>query len=68
MKIDTTITLDSLKDSLEKFWQLSGWKIDLIEAEYDMSQGSPVFTVNGKYDTRGWTEWTEGFVYGSSFL
>ena len=68
MKIDTTITLDSLKDSLEKFWQLSGWKIELIEAEYDMSRGSPVFTVNGKYDTRGWTEWTEGFVYGSSFL
>ena len=68
MKIDTTITLDSLKDSLEKFWQLSGQKIEMIEAEYDMSRGSPVFTVNGSYDTRGWTEWTEGFVYGSSFL
>ena len=68
MKIDTTITLDSLKGSLEKFWHLSGQKIELIETEYDMSRGSPVFTVNGKYDTRGWTEWTEGFVYGSSFL
>lgn len=68
MKIDTTLTPDSLKEPLEKFWQLSGQKIDLIEAEYDMSRGSPVFTVNGKYDTRGWTEWTEGFVYGSSFL
>ena len=33
-----------------------------------MSRGSPVFSVTGRYDTRGWTEWTEGFVYGSSFL
>ena len=68
MKIDTTITPESLSDALERFWDLSGRKIDLIEAEYDSSQGSPVFTVDGKYTTRGWTEWTEGFVYGSSFL
>ena len=68
MKIDTTITPESLKGQLDQFWELSGQKIDLIENEYDMSNGSPVFTVNGKYATRGWTEWTEGFVYGSSFL
>jgi hypothetical protein len=53
---------------LERFWELSGQKIDLIEKEYDSSQGSPVFTIDGKYSTRGWTEWTEGFVYGSAFL
>jgi unsaturated chondroitin disaccharide hydrolase len=68
MKIDTTITPESLSGALARFWELSGQKIDLIEREYDSSQGSPVFTVNGKYTTRGWTEWTEGFVYGSSFL
>lgn len=68
MKIDTTVTPESLSGALERFWELSGRKIDLIEKEYDSSQGSPVFTVNGKYTTRGWTEWTEGFVYGSSFL
>src|SRR6202044_3103286 len=42
--------------------------IDLIRAEYDPAKGSPVFTVNGKYTSRGWTEWTEGFHYGSAFL
>ncbi len=68
MNIDTTITPESLSDALDHFWALSGEKIDLIENEYDMGKGSPVFTVNGKYTTRGWTEWTEGFVYGSSFL
>ena len=24
--------------------------------------------VNGNYTTRGWTEWTQGFQYGSSIL
>ncbi len=27
-----------------------------------------MFTVNGKYTARGWTEWTEGFQYGSAIL
>jgi hypothetical protein len=68
MKIDTTLSPESLVGPLERFWELSGQKIDLIEKEYDSSQGSPVFTIDGKYSTRGWTEWTEGFVYGSAFL
>ena len=68
MKIDTTLSPESLTGPLERFWELSGQKIDLIEKEYDTSDGSPVFTIDGKYSTRGWTEWTEGFVYGSAFL
>jgi unsaturated chondroitin disaccharide hydrolase len=27
-----------------------------------------VFTLKGKYTTRGWTEWTQGFQYGSALL
>jgi unsaturated chondroitin disaccharide hydrolase len=27
-----------------------------------------VYTVEGKYTTRGWTEWTQGFQFGSSIL
>lgn len=68
IKIDNSLTPEDLKGKLEKFWQLSGEKVRLIEKEYDHSQGSPVFTVNGKYSTRGWTEWTQGFEYGSSIL
>jgi unsaturated chondroitin disaccharide hydrolase len=68
MKIDTTLTAESLAAPLERFWELSGQKIDLIEKDYNTSQGAPVFTIDGKYSTRGWTEWTEGFVYGSAFL
>ncbi len=68
MNIDTQLTAADLAPALERFWRLSGEKIDLILREYDPARGSPVFTVAGKYTTRGWTEWTEGFHYGSAFL
>ncbi len=55
-------------NKLERFWQLSREKINTIEKEYDETKGSPVFTIEGKYTTRGWTEWTQGFQYGSAIL
>ena len=57
-----------LTSRLERFWKLSGEKILDIDRGYDTVKGSPVFTVEGRYTTRGWTEWTEGFVYGSAIL
>jgi unsaturated chondroitin disaccharide hydrolase len=68
MKIDIKIQPVDLTAKLRHFWQLSADKILQIEKQYDASKGSPVFTVNGKYTTRGWTEWTQGFQYGSSIL
>jgi hypothetical protein len=68
MHIDQALTSASLAPALKRFWDLSGEKIDLLVRDYDLAKGSPVFTVQGKYTTRGWTEWTEGFHYGSAFL
>ncbi len=68
MNINEEITPALLSPSLDKFWGLSGEKIRLIESEYNESRGSPVFTVNGRYTTRGWTEWTQGFQHGSAIL
>lgn len=68
MLVDTTLLPTSLSVQLVKFWELSAQKIRLISKEYNASQGSPVFTEAGKYSTRGWTEWTQGFQYGSSIL
>lgn len=68
MKIDFSLDPGQLAPKLENFWSLSGEKIRLIEKEYDSARGSPVFTMGGKYTTRGWTEWTRGFQYGSSLL
>lgn len=68
IRIDDTLKASDLSRRLDKFWTLSGEKIQLIEKHYDERKGSPVFTVAGKYSTRGWTEWTQGFQYGSAIL
>lgn len=68
LEINHSLKPEDLKMKLQKFWELSGNKILLIEKEYDHEQGSPVFTVNGKYTSRGWTDWTQGFEYGSAIL
>ncbi len=68
IKINSEIRPSDLTTKLDLFWTLSGEKINLIEKNYDAQKGSPVFTIAGKYSTRGWTEWTQGFQYGSSIL
>jgi hypothetical protein len=68
VKIDMDLRPADLVPKLRRFWELSGEKIRAIETEYDTTKGSPVFTVQGKYTTRGWTEWTQGFQYGSAIL
>lgn len=60
--------LAELKPALEKTFALAKEKITSIDSSYDDSKGSPVFTDGGKYTTRGWTEWTEGFRYGIAIL
>jgi rhamnogalacturonyl hydrolase YesR len=68
MLINNALTIQSLTSKLNHFWEISGKKIKVIEREYDIRKGSPVFTANGKYTTKGWTEWTQGFQYGSAIL
>ena len=68
IKINDTIKPADLTSRLQRFWELSDEKIRLIGKNYDEQKGSPVFTVNGKYATRGWTEWTQGFQFGSAIL
>src|SRR5450631_4368348 len=57
-----------LTGKLKKFWELSAEKINLLEKNKSQAKGAPVFTVRGKYTARGWTEWTQGFQFGSSIL
>jgi hypothetical protein len=68
IKINNDLKPSDLNIKLQRFWQLSAEKIHLIEKKYDASKGSPVFTIKGNYTTRGWTEWTQGFQYGSAIL
>ncbi len=66
--INTELSINDLSGLLKNFWEISGQKVRQISQHYDPSHGSPVFTVQGKYSTRGWTEWTQGFQYGSGLL
>ena len=46
----------------------SDLKIAAIDRDERPDAATPVFTVLGKYTSRGWTDWTQGFVYGSALL
>ncbi|MFP4281646.1 MAG: glycosyl hydrolase [Opitutales bacterium] len=61
-------SLSDLEGALERCFALAKTKIQSLDARYDESKGSPVYTVDGQYTTRGWTEWTEGFRYGIAIL
>ena len=67
-QINSAIKPTDLTQKLQRFWSLSAQKIQRINQQYDPAKGSPVFTVQGKYTTRGWTEWTQGFQFGSAIL
>jgi len=49
-------------------WEISARKLRALRDGYDESRGAPVFTVEGLWTSRGWTEWTQGFEYGSALL
>jgi unsaturated chondroitin disaccharide hydrolase len=68
MRIDPSLTADSLESKVKRLFELSGEKIRLLESSWDPGQGTPVFTAQGKYTLRGWTEWTQGFMFGSALL
>lgn len=68
MKLDFSISLEKVNQQLPRFWELSGQKIRSIESTFDTGKGAPVFTEKGTYVTRGWTEWTQGFQFGSAIL
>jgi hypothetical protein len=68
IRIDDRLKPADLEPALERMWDLSAEKIRSLERSWDHAQGAPVFTVNGRYTARGWTEWTQGFEFGSALL
>jgi unsaturated chondroitin disaccharide hydrolase len=68
IRIDRTRTPLDLLPRIAHLFELSAAKIHELERTWRQADGAPVFTVNGRYTARGWTEWTEGFQYGSALL
>ena len=60
--------LSALVPKVRRMFELSDAKIRSIEKTWAPAKGAPVFTVGGKYTSRGWTEWTQGFQFGSAIL
>ena len=68
IKIDHQFTAKKLVPRIHRLFELSAAKILALEKTWDSSKGTPVFTVKGRYGSRGWTEWTQGFQFGSALL
>src|SRR5512133_256328 len=68
ISIDHKLDASALLPSIQRVIALSGEKILSIQKNWDPSHGTPVFTANGVYTSRGWTEWTQGFQFGSAIL
>jgi hypothetical protein len=68
IKINQQLTPQKLTPKLERLFALSAQKILSIEKAWQPERGTPVFTEAGRYTSRGWTEWTQGFQFGSAVL
>ena len=68
IRSDPELTVEALRPQLERVFELSAAKIRALEKSWQPSQGAPVFTVGGVYTTQAWTEWTQGFQFGSALL
>jgi hypothetical protein len=68
LHVDTSLTPGSLRGDIDRLFELSARKVFALDRSWDPLAGSPVVTVGGKYAPRGWTEWTQGFQFGSAIL
>ena len=68
IQIDSGLTPLCLLPRLVRLFEHSAPRILSLERSWRADQGAPVFTVRGRYTSRGWTEWTQGFQYGSALL
>jgi len=62
------ISLSTLVPRTGKLFDLAITKTLDLDRTWPSDRGTPVFTVAGRYASRGWTEWTQGFQYGCALL
>ena len=68
MHVGTSPSPEALVKPVDRLFALASRKVRIIQRTWDASRGAPVFTVSGRYASRGWTEWTQGFQYGCALL
>src|SRR5215831_1708632 len=68
MQINAAPSIGDVGAMAKRAFDLARPKIKRLDQSWDPAKGTPVFTINGEYATRGWTEWTQGFQYGCALL
>lgn len=68
LQIDESLTPQDLQQPIERMWTRSAACLDALDRAWKPADGSPVFTIKGRYTSQGWTEWTQGFQFGSAIL
>jgi hypothetical protein len=68
IKVRSDLTPGALKSKVTALFDSSAPKLRSLENTWSPADGAPVFTIDGKYTSRGWTEWTQGFQFGASVL
>jgi hypothetical protein len=68
IELKKSITASKMRDNTAQLWTVAKKSIDNLRKNRDEKAGSPVFTQQGHYTSRGWTEWTQGFQYGCGLL
>jgi unsaturated chondroitin disaccharide hydrolase len=63
-----TLTVKALEPAIRRSVSLAAEKTQRLERRWDPASGAPVFTVEGRYTTRSWTQWTQGFQFGIALL
>ncbi len=68
MRIDQHLTPISLLPACERVFALAAAKAQALAEDWNPDRGTPVYTVAGRYTSRAWTQWTQGFMYGIPIL
>lgn len=68
IQIDPALTPSDVAPAARRLFELSAVKIDRLQSRWNPADGTPVFTEAGRYSSRAWTEWTQGFQFGAAIL
>jgi unsaturated chondroitin disaccharide hydrolase len=68
LQLNSKLNAHDLQPAIARAVALATEKILRLEERWKTSDGAPVFTVQGRYTARSWTQWTQGFQYGCGLI
>jgi unsaturated chondroitin disaccharide hydrolase len=68
LQFNQALSAGDLLPAVTRCLELASRKTVSLDRRWKPSDGAPVITVAGRYATRSWTQWTQGFQYGNALL